>query len=226
LQEKEIKALGALGRADELHELFEARVPLAHHPGWDAYPLPMLAYAVSELRRHGYADIASDLVDRQLERFEGLSPADRATLDDKSRRWLARLLKLAGREQEARALVPGASEADVRTRMEIETRPGYAQELVGQLGVMLARNGDLEGALEMSRRLAQMSPSTYPTLHFRGYPSRLCADIAVALGDRQQAVEFLTRAFAEGLHFDTYYHVEFSFLWGYPPFEELIRPKG
>ena len=220
LQAHEIKALGALGRADELHELFEARVPLAQHPGWDAYPLPMLASAMGELRRHGHADVASDLVDRQLERFEGLSPADRDSLDDPSRRWLGKLLALAGREQEARALVP--REPGLRARLEADAGDTNA---LGQLGVMLADNGDREGALEISRRLAQIGPRRN-RLHFFGYPSRLRADIAAALGERERAIELLIRAFAEGLHFDTFYHIEYPSLSGYPPFEELIRPKG
>ncbi len=48
------------------------------------------------------------------------------------------------------------------------------------------------------------------------------------MGERQRAVEFLIRAFEEGLHFDADYHTdgEWESLWGYPPFEELMRPKG
>ncbi len=100
------------------------------------------------------------------------------------------------------------------------------QDALGSLGVMLAVNGDREGALEMSRRLGQLDPGTFPLLILRGEPSRRRAYIALHLGDRQRAVELLERAFAEGLHFDADYHVEFQSLWGYPPFEELMRPKG
>ncbi len=92
----------------------------------------------------------------------------------------------------------------------------------------MARRGDREGALEVLRRLEELGPSQHHRLHFKGNDFRRWARIAAAMGERQRAVELLARAFEEGLHFDAEYHTdgEWESLWGYPPFEELMRPKG
>jgi len=57
-----------------------------------------------------------------------------------------------------------------------------------------------------------------------------CACISALLGERERAVEFLRKGFAEGLMhwFDVDLHCEIGLesLRDYPPFQELMRPKG
>ena len=64
--------------------------------------------------------------------------------------------------------------------------------------------------------------------YLHGDPSHARARIAAALGDRQQAVALLQRAFAEGRPFDMDVHqnMDFESLRDYPPFPDLLKPKG
>ncbi len=52
--------------------------------------------------------------------------------------------------------------------------------------------------------------------------------IAAVLGDRDEAVSLLQRAFAEGYRYGIAVHreIDFESLRGYPPFSELLKPKG
>jgi hypothetical protein len=62
----------------------------------------------------------------------------------------------------------------------------------------------------------------------RGTVSWLRACIAAQGGERDQALELLRVALAHGVGAGDYLHV-YAFLeplHGYPPFEELIEPKG
>jgi len=54
------------------------------------------------------------------------------------------------------------------------------------------------------------------------------AAIAAQLGDKEGAVELLRQAIREGQGVGTEVHrlTEFQLLRGYPPFEEILRPKG
>ena len=54
------------------------------------------------------------------------------------------------------------------------------------------------------------------------------AAIAAQLGDKQRAVEFLRQGYAEGLIHSLEMHCDIDLepLWDYPPFQELIAPKG
>jgi hypothetical protein len=85
------------------------------------------------------------------------------------------------------------------------------------LGVVAARMGDRSEALRISRLKAVATHPSGP------------AYIAAELGERERAVDLLRDAFSKGvsglslnLHRDDYYRR----LWDYPPFQELIRPKG
>ncbi len=75
----------------------------------------------------------------------------------------------------------------------------------------------------MEDRLAAMErPYDLGTLPY------LRANILAVLGDREAAVALLRRAFSEGRPHGYYNAIdpEFANLRDYPPFEELIRPKG
>ncbi len=54
------------------------------------------------------------------------------------------------------------------------------------------------------------------------------ARIAALLGERERAVSLLRDGFAQGRSYGAYLHAEYDLepLRGYPPFEELLRPKG
>ena len=54
------------------------------------------------------------------------------------------------------------------------------------------------------------------------------APLAALLGDREQAVTFLRNAFARGLSITLALHrqLDFESLRGFPPFDDLMQPKG
>jgi hypothetical protein len=54
------------------------------------------------------------------------------------------------------------------------------------------------------------------------------ACIAAHLGDKQKAVKLLKEAFNQGQNYGVYLHndMELEPLRDYPPFQELIKPKG
>jgi hypothetical protein len=88
--------------------------------------------------------------------------------------------------------------------------------------VALARAGHRAGARAEARWLASLSR---PYLFGRHTYWR--AAIAATLDDKDAAVQLLRTSFQQGqrsgfLHYDAH----FAPLWGYEPFEDLIRPKG
>lgn len=107
---------------------------------------------------------------------------------------------------------------------------GDCLALVGARGTLAAYRGDVAEAHRISELLAGLK---YPYL--RGENTHARAQIAAILGEREGAVSLLRDAFAEGLRYDMYgpYRLrsfnhalpEFAQLRGYPPFEELVRPK-
>jgi hypothetical protein len=64
--------------------------------------------------------------------------------------------------------------------------------------------------------------------YLRGRHTLGRAAIAAGLGQRQQAITLLQQALTEGQEYSVRLHADlwFASLRGYPPFEELLRPKG
>ncbi len=58
--------------------------------------------------------------------------------------------------------------------------------------------------------------------------TRWRAAIAAQLGDKDEAVDLLREAFAQGQPYGIWLHRDATLepLRGYPPFEDLVRPKG
>jgi hypothetical protein len=54
------------------------------------------------------------------------------------------------------------------------------------------------------------------------------ACIASLLGEKERAVALLKEAFSQGLEYSVNIHRDIALepLWDYPPFKELLRPKG
>jgi hypothetical protein len=77
----------------------------------------------------------------------------------------------------------------------------------------------------MSERLTELDTDTF--WEYGDIPVRR-ARIAAALGDHSDAVRLLQEAFQHGWVSPNRWHqfVEFDPLRDYPPFQELLRPKG
>ena len=71
--------------------------------------------------------------------------------------------------------------------------------------------------------------TTQSTLPYQvGMPTRARAMLAAALGERERALNLLRDAFSEGVPYGLWLHSEpaFASLRDYPPFQELLQPKG
>ena len=192
----EIANLAALGRIEQLSTWIQDQESFFDHG-------ITMARLARELRAHGNGGAATELQHRAIEWVEERSPEDKRHLGD---RWLlATVLLDVGRLDEAQILLEGLLEDGPRK-----------DEYLARLGVVAARQGDREEAYRISRLLEEVEgPSA-------GAYGR--AQIAVALGERERAMELLRQLGGGmgGWHADPLLEP----LWDYPPFQELMRPKG
>jgi predicted Zn-dependent protease len=95
--------------------------------------------------------------------------------------------------------------------------------IVGLTGVMAARAGDRRAAAQMLRRIDELADQ-----YSFGADSYFRACISAELGDRERAMDHLRVALRDGQQFDLTFHRNpfLVSLHGYPPFEELLLPKG
>jgi Flp pilus assembly protein TadD/TolB-like protein/predicted Ser/Thr protein kinase len=195
----ELRALAALGRIDEAMQLLHEHLATPD----DARRGSMLQGIARELHAHGYHDEAQRVFTTSLAWWLARG---QATLP------IAEAYYRVGRLDEAERLIRVVAEQWPET--------GGWQ---GGLGAIAARRGDRP---EAERRSAELASYEQPYLF--GINTLDRARIAALLGDREQAVALLRQAFVEGqrgwlmLHFEP----DFESLRGFPPFEELIRPKG
>jgi tetratricopeptide (TPR) repeat protein len=215
----ELRALAALGReADVFRLLDDARGmvpdPTLSFEFWGGVG-PWQPYeAALEFRAHGHQGAYGRAIERALEQVR---EAD--TSSAKAREGRALVLYGAERWEDART-VYAALHASAPENVEY----------VGGLGVSEARLGHRSEAERLASRLASMDRpfSLGRSQYWR-------ARIAAVLGDREGAVSLLRQAIthgqicaarwgfpAESCHRD----IDFEPLRGYPPFDELLRPKG
>jgi tetratricopeptide (TPR) repeat protein len=201
--QREGMALAAAGRVEEVNDLLN-----------DLMAFPEQRYRILRialfLRRHGHADAAQTTVDRAIKWYDSMMPE---TKSQSSWRWHYSLaLYYADRCDEAYSVAKPLSE-------EFPESLSYR----GLVGILAACRGDQDEALEMSQWLAALDR---PYLRERHTLWR--SAIAAALGDGENAVALFRRVLqARGLprpwHFTW---SAFESIHDYPPFQELMRPKG
>jgi tetratricopeptide (TPR) repeat protein len=195
----QVRALAALGRIGEVDRVISESLGIREE--W-VPPGQVMVTAAAELRAHGYPDDALRVAARCTNWYSGLTgeDADRFTQFD--------CLWLAERWDEARALAEQLFESYPTDR--------YTQ---GYRGIAAARADDRAVAEAMDRQLA-----SFDDPFRRSSTTWLRACIAAQLGERERAVELLheTTGFTFPLHSTMFLEP----LQGYPPFEELRRPKG
>lgn len=89
------------------------------------------------------------------------------------------------------------------------------------LGALAARRGEREEASRISRQLEEMKR---PYLWGRPTYHRAC--IASLLGEKETAVRLLQQAISQGQVYGILDDMDLDPLRDYPPFKELIKPKG
>ncbi|MCJ2512499.1 MAG: tetratricopeptide repeat protein, partial [Candidatus Thermoplasmatota archaeon] len=161
-----------------------------------------------ELRAHGYSEESAALAEEALQWQRNRMTVEGSAVE--SRR-LARALFRAGHWEEARALYEELALADPDNL----NNQGY-------LGVLAARMGDREKALDIKEAmLARDVPYEY------GWDTYWAACIAAQLGEREEAMDLLRRAFSEGAGGGLQAHQDADLepLWDYPPFQRFIEPR-
>ncbi len=210
LREAEATALAALDQPDAAKEL---ALEIESVPASGLAPGRALARMALELRAHGNTDASFDVVDQAM---TWLADRPAAVRDGPAGRELfGQLLYQRERWSEA---------ANVWDALPDPLADSSALAgLLGERGCAAARLGDRPKAVALGQRLARFSalPLSQEATVYR-------AQIAAVLGDRDDAVELLKRAFASGQPYGIWVHREMDLevLRGFGPYEQLVRPKG
>ena len=220
----EVRALAALGDVKGVQRVVTSALMMgsgaATAIGEGVIPTAVAMAAGHELRAHGHEaegrEITRGLAD-WLERHPPPEGNPRAERDY--------LLVLVGADLD----VERWSDAQ-RAIERLARNCGDCLGVIAARGELAAHRRDVAEAHRIAGILAR---ARYP--YMRGQNTHARAQIAAILGERELAVSLLHDAFAEGLRFDMYgpYRLrsfnhalpEFASLRGYPPFEELLRPK-
>jgi tetratricopeptide (TPR) repeat protein/tRNA A-37 threonylcarbamoyl transferase component Bud32 len=204
----EVRALVALGRVEEVKDALEEVLALPPDATW-GHAEPAVE-AGQEYRAHGRSAAAQEAFDLAIDRLRRHTPDTSRVTEHQYA--LGSTLYRAERWREAHELF-----------VELAERSPFDPRFQGYLGVLQARLGNREAALQISAELAALDLP-----YGRGENTLWRSGIAAVLGDRQQAVELLRSAINEGTYFGIWLHrdPDFESLRDYPPFQELMRPKG
>lgn len=200
-----VRALSALGRVDDVRQVVKGT--LSSPPGLVRSPADVIATATLELRAHGHPREASEMAELLVGwvRQHTLRTPDEALL--------TRALMLAERYPEA---LVAARRMPRRNPFELSLALGFE-------GTSAAAVGDIATAERLSVELAAIKAP-----YLDGGALYWQAAIAARLARRERAVSLLRGAieagnsqvlFSDGL-------AEFLSLRGYPPYDELVKPKG
>jgi tetratricopeptide (TPR) repeat protein len=204
----EVRALAALGKLEEIRRLIEESLTLTK-PSTAGTPGGTMRTAGVELRAHGYADAATASFDQAIEWYRS-RPSEE--LDSLFRYGYGVTLYYARRWEEAKSIFE-----------EFAKGAPDNMEYQGYLGCIAARQGDREKALEVSEWLKNLKRP-----YLRGEHTYYRACIAGILGDKDQAITLLKDSFLQGFTpgLNLHTNCEFESLWDFPPFIELLKPKG
>jgi tetratricopeptide (TPR) repeat protein/TolB-like protein len=206
LRSREVRALAALGRSEEIAEIIEEskRTPAGDGSVWG-----IIITAIDELRAHGHSEHADPLAEEAVV-WQRRMMASRSG-DERSRRRLASALFRTKRWQETLAIYEELAQAHPD---DIDYQ--------GSLGVLAARTGDRDRALEIKNAmLARDVPYEF------GMDTYWAACISSQLGEREEAMELVRIAFAEGANIASHAHQDPDLepLWDYPPFQRFLEPR-
>lgn len=199
---QEVRALIGLGRVQEsLAVLDEYR---ARGGGIGTVRSMALEY-----RAHGHPEAARDVLNSILE-WHDAQAADPDTQRG-LRRSRAITLYLLERWEEARVIFA-----------ELLAEDPQNDETLGYVGSIMARTGEAEDAVRLSRELENLDQP-----YLWGSNTRERARIAALLGDRDGAVRLHAQAHREGLQYSVDLHrdVDLESLRGFAPYEEFMRPR-
>ncbi len=214
----ELRALAALGRIEEIDGLIDQSLNMKsdkwpagrniaareiYDPGW------LMNKAGQELRVHGFPKGSLKMFDRAVQWLQARPDEEKAKKN--CRQQLAYAYYGVGRWPEARILVEGLLKEDPEN-----------VNYLRMCGALAARMGDREEALRISKKLEEIKRP-----YLWGSTSYHRACIASLLGEKEAAVRLLQEAVSQGREYRYLYEdMDLAPLRDYPPFKELIRPKG
>jgi tetratricopeptide (TPR) repeat protein len=201
LRADEACALAALGDVEELYEVIEESKRIEQPRGSVGW---VLFNACVELRAHGNRSEALQIAEQAVQWYEEHDAGNKAAR--------ARALGYAERWDGSFALYRELAAEDPEDIF-----------LKSTLGVAAARTGDQEEARRISRELEKTDQKYLFGSHTY---NRAC--IHALLGERDVAVKLLEESFEQGCRFDIHIHrdMDLETLRDYPPFQELLKPKG
>jgi tetratricopeptide (TPR) repeat protein/TolB-like protein len=198
----EVRALAALGKVGDIRKRIEESYNFPLQSRWT--PASIMRYASRELRLHGYKEEAIEIAKQAIAWYKENKDRD-------YRSSLAFSLEMAEQWEEARKIYK-------QLLMENADNIDYK----GHLGALAARLGEREVALRISEELSEIERS-----YINGRHTYWRACIASVLGEKELAVRLLRESLNQGRNYSQlYYDIDLETLYEYPPFKELIKPKG
>jgi len=204
------RALARLGRVSEMKNVLSA-IPTRGNPVVEQARVAVQVWA--ELRASGRGGAADSL----MSRYASLLEAVKGDSGRHAQFVRGSVLLRAGRLTEARGIFASLESSDT----------GFARlQDLAQVGIVSAQLGDRAAAAAAQRTLALYSPK-----YQRGTSKLMQAEVAAALGDRDQAVDLLRQGLELGLGLESLGgglagNPDLEPLFGYPRFEELLKPAG
>jgi tetratricopeptide (TPR) repeat protein len=207
----EMLNLAALGAVEEMRNRLDDISRQADEGEWNVGQA--LVWAGLALRRHGRGSEGLEVLSQAIRWFEEQSALEQLASDPWAPVWA---FWGAGRAEEAAEFV--------------KSRPSFPRnplDSLGWLGLLAAARGDRVEALRLSERISGLSYSRGPSWGFEWVRLDWQAAIAAHLGDLDVAFQRLGHTH-ERWGFMDWQHVNpfFAPLHGYPPYEELWRPRG
>jgi tetratricopeptide (TPR) repeat protein len=203
----ELRALAALGRTKEIDSLVDQilnmKSDMTYAPG------RLMLRTGRALRAHGFIKESRRLFDRAVQWIQARPDEEKAKTDYQE----VMAYAYYGDEKwpESRILYEGLLKEDPENLHYLR-----------MCGVLAARRGDREEALRISKQLEEIKKP-----YLWGYPTYHRACIASLLGEKETAVRLLHEAISQGsVYWNLYQDMDLDPLRDYPPFKELIRPKG
>jgi tetratricopeptide (TPR) repeat protein len=214
------RALAAMGRTELVDDVVDEFLRVQTRGGSAG---GLMSETASEFRAHGHHEAADQMAARSVRWYE----THRSSLQRESGSFATELWMI-GYPDENKSLAN--SLWIVGRRREIEDLVVWPMDSgpseykwAGWRGVIAAIKGDDD----LARQIFDGLPvSDNPRAVAWGRYWQAC--IAAHLGQKDRAVEFLAEAFSKGFPFSVRLHssMDLEPLWDYPPFQELIEPKG
>jgi len=197
-----VKALAAMGRTEELYRVVEEVARTQTRFGSAGM---VMARAALELRAHGFPEAGNAMATRSVEWFEEHPSVAEESQDERNAYYFMSVLFTTGRLDRLENFID-------------ERKPSGGVMFRGWIA---ARRGHRDEAMQIRDEQATEKLPPFIRSWWR-------ASVAAQIGDKDRAVKLLAEAFANGLEHDSSYHSNPGLepLWGYPPFQELLRPKG